>query len=161
MGNKLLACQTNTILCGDALSMLSTFSAESIDCCITSPPYFGMRNYNVDGQIGLEGTPEKYISRLVNVFQEVFRVLKKTGTVWLNLADSYGSYGGDTYSNFNKRWSDTGGEGSKQNNTLHGVTTFKKKTGLRPKNLLGIPWRDTLALGGKSNVVSLPSLKAE
>lgn len=63
LGNKLLACQINTVLCGDALSMLSTFPSESIDCCITSPPYYGLRDYNVEGQIGLEETPETYISR--------------------------------------------------------------------------------------------------
>ncbi len=110
----------NSILCGDALKELSRLPSESIDCCITSPPYYGLRDYDVEGQIGLEKTPHEYIRRLVDIFQEVFRVLKKDGTVWLNLADSYGSCGGDTYS--------------------------PKETGLRPKNLLGIPWRVALAL---------------
>src|SRR5690606_38009540 len=61
----------------------------SVDCCVTSPPYFGLRDYGIDGQIGLEQTPEEYVAQLVAVFREVRRVLKPTGTLWLNLGDSY------------------------------------------------------------------------
>src|SRR3990167_9755753 len=79
------------IICGDSKEVLKTFDAESVDCCITSPPYFGLRDYGMDGQIGLEETPEAYVTKLVEVFREVKRVLKKDGTLWLNLGDSYAS----------------------------------------------------------------------
>lgn len=79
----------DTILEGDALTKLKELPSESVDCCITSPPYFGLRDYGVDGQIGLEESPEAYVSKLVEVFREVRRVLKKEGTLWLNLGSSY------------------------------------------------------------------------
>ena len=77
------------IVCGDALSILQSMPSESINCCITSPPYYGLRDYGIDGQIGLEQTPEEYVARLVEVFREVRRVLKPEGTLWLNLGSSY------------------------------------------------------------------------
>ena len=77
------------ILNGDALEMLKTLPDESVDCCVTSPPYFGLRDYGMDKQIGLEETPEEYIHHLVEVFSEVRRVLKDNGTLWLNIGDSY------------------------------------------------------------------------
>jgi DNA modification methylase len=84
----------DTIFCGDALEEMRKLPAESVDCCITSPPYFGLRDYGVPGQIGLEASPEAYVARLVEVFREVRRVLKDEGTLWLNLGDSYaGSWG--------------------------------------------------------------------
>ena len=135
-----------TILVGDCRQRLTELNDESVNMCVTSPPYFGLRDYGHDGQIGLEKRPDDFISELVAVFREVRRVLKSDGTLWLNLGDSYGSAGGDTYSGFNRRWSGTGGEGSKQDNTLNGMTGRKPETGLRPKNLLGIPWRVALAL---------------
>lgn len=79
----------NKIFCGDALEVLKTFPDNFIDCCICSPPYLGLRDYGVDGQIGLEESPEAYVSKLVEVFREVRRVLKKEGTLWLNLGSSY------------------------------------------------------------------------
>ncbi len=82
-GNQLI------IMPGDALEKLKTLQPDSIDCCITSPPYFGLRDYGVKGQIGLEANPELYISKLVLVFNEVLRVLKAQGTLWLSLGDSY------------------------------------------------------------------------
>ena len=72
--------------CVEGLKMLPD---NSIDCCVTSPPYYALRDYGVDGQIGLEDSPEAYIDKLVDVFSEVFRVLKPEGTLWLNLGDSY------------------------------------------------------------------------
>ena len=78
----------DVIIQGDALAKLKELPSESVDCCITSPPYFGLRDYGVDGQIGLEESPEAYVSKLVEVFREVRRVLKKEGTLWLNLGDS-------------------------------------------------------------------------
>ena len=77
------------VICGDALEILKTLQDESVNCCVTSPPYWGLRDYGVDGQLGLENTPEGYVERLVGIFMEVRRVLREDGTVWLNLGDSY------------------------------------------------------------------------
>ena len=79
----------NEIIQGDCMDVLKTLPNESVHCCITSPPYFGLRNYEVDGQIGLEESPEEYILKLVKVFHEVKRVLRDDGTLWLILGDSY------------------------------------------------------------------------
>ena len=73
------------IYCGDALTVLRTLESGIVNMCVTSPPYYGLRDYGVDGQIGLEDTPEQYISRLVDVFREVRRVLRDDGTLWLNI----------------------------------------------------------------------------
>ena len=134
------------VLVGDATERLRELPEQSIHTCVTSPPYFGLRDYGRDGQIGLEDTPDAYVQRLVEVFREVRRVLRDDGTVWLNLGDSYGATGGDTHSGFNERYSGTGGEGSKQNAMLDGVKDRKITTGVRPKNLLGMPWRVAFAL---------------
>ncbi len=83
--------ERDKVYCGDALTVLKTFPDESVDCCITSPPYWGLRDYKTSGQLGLESTPELYVEHLVEVFRGVRRVLKKEGTLWLNLGDSYGS----------------------------------------------------------------------
>lgn len=86
---------TNTVICGDAFSVLRTLPSESINMCCTSPPYFSLRDYGVDGQLGLEPTYTEYIIKLCNVFDEVKRVLKPDGTLWANMGDSYsGSSGG-------------------------------------------------------------------
>jgi DNA modification methylase len=77
------------IICGGALETLRTLPDYSVNCCITSPPYYGLRDYGVDGQIGLERTPDEYIARLVKVFREVRRVLSRDGTLWVVIADSY------------------------------------------------------------------------
>ena len=75
---------------GDCLESLRAMPDQSVHCCVTSPPYFGLRDYGVDGQIGLEDTPQAFVARLVEVFREVRRVLRDDGTLWLNLGDSYG-----------------------------------------------------------------------
>lgn len=80
---------TDTVLNGDSLEVLSSLPDESIHCCVTSPPYYALRDYGADGQIGQEDTPEEYIQRLVEVFSEVKRVLRPDGTLWLNIADTY------------------------------------------------------------------------
>ena len=80
------------IICGDALTVLKTLPDEVFNCCITSPPYWGLRDYEIEGQIGLEKTPEEYIYKLLMIFKEVKRVLRKDGTLWLNISDTY--YGG-------------------------------------------------------------------
>ena len=81
--------ELDTILCGDSLNMLKALPESSVHCCVTSPPYYGLRDYGMDAQIGQEATPEEYISRLTAVFREVRRVLRPDGTLWVNIADSY------------------------------------------------------------------------
>ena len=91
---------------GDALDELREMPAESVQTCVTSPPYFGLRDYGADGQIGLEATPDEYVMRLVDVFREVRRVLRMDGTLWLNIGDSYASSAaGRTQDGFNARYS--------------------------------------------------------
>jgi DNA modification methylase len=133
---------------GDCRETMRRWKEQGIKAqtCVTSPPYYGLRDYGHDGQIGLEETPEDYITAMVEVFRCVWDVLADDGTLWLNLGDSYGAVGGNTYTGFNERWSGTGGGNSKQNATLSGVTGRKIITGLKPKNLLGIPWRVAFAL---------------
>src|SRR4051794_9432479 len=82
------------VLQGDCLTVLRTLPAESVQTCVTSPPYYGLRDYGHDGQIGVEATPDEYVASLVAVFREVRRVLRDDGTLWLNIGDSYaGSWG--------------------------------------------------------------------
>ena len=91
---------------GDAEETLKKLDDNSVDCCVTSPPYYALRDYGVDGQIGLEDSPEAYIKRLVGVFHEVKRVLKPTGTCWVNIGDSYwgsGSRGFDFTDSFTEK----------------------------------------------------------
>ena len=78
------------IMTGDCLEAMRSMAGNSVDCCVTSPPYWGLRDYGVEGQLGLESTPEEYVARMVEVFREVRRVLKPQGTLWLNLGDCYG-----------------------------------------------------------------------
>ena len=86
--------EINTILQGDSLEELKTLPDEGVDMCITSPPYWALRDYGVDGQLGLESTFQEYIDKLCDIFDEVKRVLKKDGTCWVNLGDTYASGGG-------------------------------------------------------------------
>lgn len=81
--------ELNSIYNMDCLKGLRNMADNSVDCCITSPPYFGLRDYGVDGQIGLEKSPNEYVAKMVKVFREVYRVLKPTGTLWLNIGDCY------------------------------------------------------------------------
>jgi DNA modification methylase len=81
------------ILNGDCIEMMRTLPEKSINCCVTSPPYYGLRDYGHEGQIGLEETPDAFVKKLVEVFREVKRILKDDGTLWLNLGDSYASNG--------------------------------------------------------------------
>ena len=83
----------NRIICKDALAALRELPDRCVNLCVTSPPYYGLRDYGVDGQIGIEESPQAYICRLVEVFREVRRVLTDDGTLWLNIADSYAGSG--------------------------------------------------------------------
>lgn len=123
------------ILKGDCLVTLKQLKDKSINTCITSPPYWGLRDYGEGKQLGLEETPEEFVENLVKVFREVKRVLRDDGTVWLNL--------GDSYAGNNSRASNNGRAG--YGNPREGVFT-KSGQGLKQKDLVGIPWRVALAL---------------
>jgi DNA modification methylase len=115
---------------------MSGMEAESIHTCVTSPPYWGLRDYGVDGQMGLETTPEAYVVKMVEVFREVRRVLRDDGTLWLNLGDSYQNAKGQA-----------GGVDPKQPARRHGLRPQDVSIpGLKPKDLVGIPWRVAFAL---------------
>ena len=126
-----------TVIVGDCLEVLPTLPEQSVNCVVTSPPYFGLRDYDVDGQIGLEETPAAYVAKMVEVFRLVHRVLRDDGTLWVNLGDSY-SHGG-CGARDSERW-------PKQSRNDHMATHQKKNTGLPPKSLLGMPWRVAFAL---------------
>ena len=128
--------EANTIVNDDAASGLRSMPAGSIDCCVTSPPYFGLRDYGVDGQIGLEPTPQEYVSRLVGVFREVRRVLRDDGTLWLNVGDSYAGSG--------RGWNVKPSAQSKAS-TMRGSKPNVPR-GCKPKDLIGIPWMLAFAL---------------
>ena len=116
---------TNKIICGDALKVLKTIPDESIDCIVTSPPYWALRDYGVAGQIGLELTIEEYLEKLLAVFAEVKRVLKPSGTCWINF--------GDTYANKTK-----GGHRNKPQGNMYDSLT-KRATFPKLKTELNIP----------------------
>ena len=129
-----------TIYCGDSLDVLSGMADESVDCCITSPPYWGLRDYGVEGQLGLEKTPEEYVANMVQLFREVRRVLKKDGTLWLNLGDSYAG-GGRAGKDGIQKWGGIEMSGERKYGAPQSVPI-----GLKPKDLVGIPWRVAFAL---------------
>lgn len=133
----------NTIYNTDCLEGLKTLPENSINCCVTSPPYFNLRDYGCDGQIGLEDTPEEYISKLVNVFREVKRVLKQDGTLWVNIGDSYaGSMkGAANYPDNAMNYKQGTNRGS-----LGKACVVKKYSGYKNKDLIGIPWMLAFAL---------------
>ena len=129
--------EVNKIYCGDALGTLSKFPDGAAQMCVTSPPYYGLRQYGVPGQLGLEETPDVYIKKMVEVFREVKRVLRDDGTLWLNLGDSYAGVGnlGDT-------------QGKHGSITRDCQFRCPKVDGLPVKNLIGIPWKVAFALQG-------------
>ena len=122
------------ILQGDSRRALSKMPDNTFQCCITSPPYWGLRDYGIAGQIGAEMDPTAYIKDLVDIFREVRRTLKDNGTLWLNI--------GDSYTSGNRKWRDT----DKKNPAR--AMSYRPPTpeGLKPKDLIGIPWRLALAL---------------
>jgi len=133
----------DTILCGDCLEILRQLPDNQIDCVITSPPYWGLRDYGMQGQIGLEKSPEDYVEKMVEIFRQVRRVLKPSGTCWLNLGDTYA--GG-------KRGTSSSGKiyVSQKQSTNAGsiIPPMEIPPGLKPKDLCGIPWRVAFALQG-------------
>lgn len=127
------------IIIGSALDNLLLMAPQSVHCCVTSPPYFGLRNYGVDGQVGMEKTPVEYIQSLVLIFREVSRVLRDDGTLWLNLGDSYSGSGKGGNPGDSPHIKQRTNEGSL---SVRGV----KRDGLKPKDLLMIPARVAIAL---------------
>lgn len=125
-----------TIYHGDCVERMRLMDAQSVNCCVTSPPYFGLRDYGCAGQIGLEETPDAFVQKLVEVFREVKRVLRDDGTLWLNLGDSYNANQGSGF--------DTNGDGGARKALA--ASPKVSSGGLPAKNLLGIPWRVAFAL---------------
>ena len=121
---------------GDAATVLAAMPAQSVDCIVTSPPYFGLRNYGVDGQIGAEPSPAEFVAALVAVFREARRVLADDGTLWLNLGDSY----------VHKKASGPQGRNGERATRTFTADAAGGWSGLPDKNLLGIPWRVAFAL---------------
>ena len=147
--SKHLETEHGVLYHGDCLEVLRSLPSESVDCVVTSPPYWGLRDYGVDGQLGLERSPEEYVANMVQLFREVRRVLKKDGTLWLNLGDSYwGGKGssGQAWSTENqdrktlqKGYHQISGKGeTRPSDGTHPV--------IKPKDLVGIPWKVAFAL---------------
>jgi DNA modification methylase len=130
-----------TIWQSDALTALRTMPDASVHCCVTSPPYWGLRDYGEPGQLGLEATPEEYVARLVEVFREVRRVLRDDGTLWLNLGDSYNAAGREGHGT--RVGYKQGTNRASANGSDH---TRPSADALKPKDLVGIPWRVAFAL---------------
>lgn len=150
--------RVNQVLQGDCIEVLRTLPDGCIHCCVTSPPYWGLRDYGVEGQLGLEKTPDEYVAKMVEVFHEVRRVLRDDGTLWLNLGDSYCSGQGGRQSAIGESpktpirerpnphhrndvdvcgWSDR---------AVAPRNFLPASTGIKPKDLCGIPWRVAFAL---------------
>ena len=130
---------TVRILTGDCRDVLATLPAESVHCCVTSPPYFGLRDYGCVGQIGLESTYQDFVAQMVAVFREVRRVLRADGTLWLNLGDTYaggGNGGSGSFEHHRANWRQVPARSGQRNSV----------SGLKPKDLCGIPWRVAFAL---------------
>lgn len=133
---------------GNALEVPKSIEPETVQCCVTSPPYWGLRDYGIDGQLGLEKTPEEYVEKMVMIFREVRRVLKNDGTLWLNLGDSYAGFKDC------KKIPQTLAIGTRSENACvlsKGNSPTRdsrnlRQAGLKNKDLCGIPWRVAFAL---------------
>ena len=129
--------QLDKIYIGDCLEVLKILPDESVHCCVTSPPYYALRDYGMEEQIGREATPKEYISRLTEVFTEVRRVLRSDGTLWLNIADTYAGKGNQ--GDFVDPKNPNGRNGQS-------VALNYKVEGCKPKDMIGIPWMLAFAL---------------
>ena len=131
-----------SILHGDCRTELAKVASGSVQCCVTSPPYYGLRDYGVDGQIGLEPTPDAYVAEMVAVFREVRRVLRDDGSLWLNIGDSYAGGAGGRGDSGHRADGASGGMTAK----LGSVRIRRSSGSAKPKDLLGIPWMLAFAL---------------
>ncbi len=130
---------------GDALERLREMGDESVQCCVTSPPFFGLRDYGVEGQIGLERTPDEFVARLVEVFREVRRVLRADGTLWLNMGDSYATQPKGNPGALSSGLTNNGRNAARANEH-RGTIDTSRLPGVKSKDLLGIPWLLAFAL---------------
>ena len=134
-----------TLYHGDVRAGLEALADESVHCVVTSPPYWGLRDYGVQGQLGLESTPQEYVLTMVEVFREVNRVLRNDGVLWLNMGDCYASSGTSRHQKLDELGMRLGtGGGKKHSSMLAGRAPTP--VGLKPKDLCGIPWRLAFAL---------------
>lgn len=124
---------TNKVLQGDALAVLRTLPDASVSCCVTSHPYFGLRNYGVGGQIGLEKSPQEYVNKLIIIFRELRRVMRSDSVFWINIGDTFAA---------NRSYQVVDNKHINVGNTM----AMKIPDGLKAKDLMGIPWRVALAL---------------
>ena len=136
--------RTDTIINRDALYALRELPEESVHCCVTSPPYYALRDYGLDMQIGREDTPEQYIDRLTEVFRELRRVLRSDGTLWLNIADTYCGTG--------SKGNRTDPKNPKGRNG-QSLSLARRAAGCKQKDLIGIPWLLAFAAGAMLYVV--------
>lgn len=132
--------RSGQILVGDSRSILSSLPEKSVHCCVTSPPYWGLRDYLANGQIGLEASPHEYIDDIICVFSQVWRVLRDDGSLWLNLGDTYIGYHGNKNALEGAAPSDKPGYRENMRHSSIGLD------GLKNKDLAGIPWRVAFAL---------------
>lgn len=132
--------RTDYLLQGDALQTLRKLPDNSVDCVITSPPYYNLRDYGIDGQIGNESTVNEYLDRLVMIFSEVYRVLKPTGTLWLNIADSYNGSGKGRAGNGKIHKSVIDAKQGTNIGTIQGVLHPTHTDQCKRKDLIGVPW---------------------
>lgn len=132
------------IINGDSLEELRKLASGSVQCVVTSPPYYGLRDYGVDRQIGIEKTPEEYVNKLVVIFREINRILNDTGTLWLNLGDSYNGSGKGV--NADGRPGKSGNISKGNKGTQVGVFAKSNVDGLKDKDLIGVPWMVAFAL---------------
>lgn len=140
---------TNQIICGDCLEVMSQWPDGCIDCCVTSPPYWGLRDYGVAGQLGLEKTPEEYVEKMVAIFAEIKRVLKPEGTLWLNMGDSYansGRGGGGSFESERPGWQQCKSKRLPRGQGRWGGGNSPTVGQLKPKDLVGMPWMVAFAL---------------
>lgn len=133
------------IVNGDCRDVLKSLPEESVHCVVTSPPYFGLRDYGVDGQIGLEPTPDEFVAALVEVFREVRRVLRDDGTLWLNLGDSYNNRTKVRKSSHQPSLNGFSDDNWSERSARGGVR-MSNMPGLKEKDLIGIPWMVAFAL---------------
>lgn len=138
------------IINADVFEGLAMLEDESVQCCVTSPPYWGLRDYGVEGQIGLEPTPEEFVAKMVAVFREVKRVLRDDGALWLNLGDSYAGGGtigrNDTTPERLAQRAAQYGTGTGAGSSVGAYGQRQRAAGLKPKDLVGIPWMTAFAL---------------
>lgn len=134
--------ERSRIICGDCLDILKKTDSDTIDCCVTSPPYFNLRDYGITGQVGLERTPGEYIYHLVTIFHEVKRVLKPDGTLWVVIGDSYAGSGKGAG---NYPESSNGALQKTNRGSMAALSEYHSNT-VKPRDLIGIPWELAFAL---------------